>query len=463
MKALPLRSSGLAAGLLLLGFGAASADHLFVVASDGTVGNCAVIELEPPYAMTAGLEPVGAVPRVRHFLGRHWVVNGAPDDEIQVIDPVTFDTALRFPVGPDPVDVAVVDETLAYVSRYDSPWILAVNAGTGAPIDSVDLSAFSDPDGLPECAWMELVGTKLFVQLQRVDRNVSGTSTPPAMLAVVDVTTNTLIDADPVEPGVQAIALVGPLPSYRMQHHPATNLLTVSTPGLLLDGLGGIEEIDVATLENHGFLLDEMTFSVAIGPHWIVAPDRGFLIGHTDFATSSHLDAFALPGGTFLAEYHVTFDWVETIVHDPERDLMAFPDPVDGVHLFRASNGDTLSGALPVGLPPRDLVLVPDPPAVPIADPVARRDAPLRVFPNPTDATSHVHFTASRPGPVAGTLHDVGGRLVRTLRANPLVAGPAVLSWDGRDEDGRPVAAGVYVLNVSGAARNGSVRIHRVR
>jgi hypothetical protein len=106
---------------------------------------------------------------------------------VQVIDPHGFDTILRFPVGSgtDPRDIAVVDASRAYESRYDSRWLLVVDPSTGAPTDSIDLGEFADADGLPEAAWMELDGSRLFVQVQRVDRLASGTTVPPALLAVV--------------------------------------------------------------------------------------------------------------------------------------------------------------------------------------------------------------------------------------------------------------------------------------
>ena len=46
------------------------------------------------------------------------------------------------------------------------------------------------------------------------------------------------------------------------------------------------------------------------------------------------------------------------------------------------------------------------------------------------------------------TLYDVLGRRVRQLWQGPLQAGSHRFVWNGRDEAGRRVAAGVYIYKV---------------
>jgi DNA-binding beta-propeller fold protein YncE len=173
---------------------ARATDHVFVVTSDGSVGNCAAVEIESPWAARTGLEPVGPYATVRHFAGLHWIVNGAPPggsstDDVQAIDPLTFETVRYFSVGAgsSPRDIVLADAAHAWVSRYDSRWLLEIDPTSGAPPDSIDLGGFGDADGLPEMAWMALDGTHLFVQLQRLDRPGSGATVPPALLTVIDV------------------------------------------------------------------------------------------------------------------------------------------------------------------------------------------------------------------------------------------------------------------------------------
>jgi hypothetical protein len=54
-------------------------------------------------------------------------------------------------------------------------------------------------------------------------------------------------------------------------------------------------------------------------------------------------------------------------------------------------------------------------------------------------------------------VYDLGGRLVRSWRAETAV------EWDGTDEQGRAVPAGVYFLRAGGEDRSDSVKLVRVR
>lgn len=87
--------------LLLAGAGSATQptvpahafdSHVFTATSDGVTGNTAAVTLAPPWNAATGLEPVGARATVRHFFGRHYVVN-RDAGTVQIIDPETFDVA----------------------------------------------------------------------------------------------------------------------------------------------------------------------------------------------------------------------------------------------------------------------------------------------------------------------------------------------------------------------------------
>jgi hypothetical protein len=65
--------------------------------------------------------------------------------------------------------------------------------------------------------------------------------------------------------------------------------------------------------------------------------------------------------------------------------------------------------------------------------------------PNPFSATTTIRFEIPREAPADLTVYSVSGRAVRTLvSSGVLAAGEHVVSWDGRDENGRPVASGTY-------------------
>jgi len=77
--------------------------------------------------------------------------------------------------------------------------------------------------------------------------------------------------------------------------------------------------------------------------------------------------------------------------------------------------------------------------------------------PNPSRGASRLRFVLPAAGAVELTVFDVSGRRVRTLIAGPRPAGAGEISWDGRDETGHPVRAGLYLarLRTGAGARTG--------
>ena len=64
--------------------------------------------------------------------------------------------------------------------------------------------------------------------------------------------------------------------------------------------------------------------------------------------------------------------------------------------------------------------------------------------PQPARGRQTILLTTPRPAYFRVTVHDVTGRLVRALQAGTLPEGTTSLVWDGGNDDGRPVAPGVY-------------------
>lgn len=70
--------------------------------------------------------------------------------------------------------------------------------------------------------------------------------------------------------------------------------------------------------------------------------------------------------------------------------------------------------------------------------------------PNPFNPTTTISFDVPRDGDAVHLrVYDVAGRLVRTLAEGARAAGTHRVSWDGRDVEGRAVAAGVYYYRLS--------------
>jgi hypothetical protein len=80
----------------------------------------------------------------------------------------------------------------------------------------------------------------------------------------------------------------------------------------------------------------------------------------------------------------------------------------------------------------------------------------LSVSPNPARGSVLLSLTAPRAATVG--IFSQSGSLVRTL-ALPRSPGTQLLTWDGRDRAGRPVASGIYFARLSSAGRTASARV----
>ncbi len=83
--------------------------------------------------------------------------------------------------------------------------------------------------------------------------------------------------------------------------------------------------------------------------------------------------------------------------------------------------------------------------------------------PNPFARTTAIHYELAHAGPVALSVHDVSGRLVRRLESSPRPAGRHVARWDGTDGRGRIVPAGVYFIRLSAGGEVSTGRLTLVR
>jgi hypothetical protein len=65
-------------------------------------------------------------------------------------------------------------------------------------------------------------------------------------------------------------------------------------------------------------------------------------------------------------------------------------------------------------------------------------------YPNPFNPATTIRFYLNERRKVRLIIFDLAGHRVRTLVESELAAGEQALSWDGRDEQGRSIASGVY-------------------
>jgi hypothetical protein len=83
----------------------------------------------------------------------------------------------------------------------------------------------------------------------------------------------------------------------------------------------------------------------------------------------------------------------------------------------------------------------------------------LRARPNPMGPATEISYAIARPGPVRLTIHDVTGRLVRTLIDRDESAGNHAVAWDGRDDRGTRVGRGIYAYRLAAQGGGGTGRV----
>lgn len=83
--------------------------------------------------------------------------------------------------------------------------------------------------------------------------------------------------------------------------------------------------------------------------------------------------------------------------------------------------------------------------------------------PNPSTSSTSVSYRVAAAQDVCLTVHDAGGRLVRTLFAGHVAAGEYRQQWDGRTARGTRAAAGVYFIRLRTAHTLANQRVIVVR
>jgi hypothetical protein len=70
-------------------------------------------------------------------------------------------------------------------------------------------------------------------------------------------------------------------------------------------------------------------------------------------------------------------------------------------------------------------------------------------YPNPFKQLTAISYQLSAPGNVSLKVYNVAGQRVRTLVSGAQGAGPHLVIWNGLDEAGAQVSAGVYLYRLS--------------
>jgi choice-of-anchor B domain-containing protein len=232
-------------------------------------------------------------------------------------------------------------------------------------------------------------------------------------------------------------------------------------------------------------ILGEWTYPGAVPHNTWPTPDGSFLVS-TDETSGGHLRMWDI---TDLSLPEQTDEWISptgAIVHNAYlrgdycymshySDGLRVVDAADPYNLLPVGWYDTGNawGAYCFAADPTIVYIsdiengtfilrfVPPPTAVEEGPPPSAASPPLLLgsFPNPFRHGASIRFHLPRAERVSLRIYDAGGRRVRELAEGMLPSGGHAIAWDGRNDDARPVAAGVYYYRLEAAGFSESQRL----
>lgn len=340
-----------------------AANQAVITTTDFSSGGFSSVDLSTNVASNDHLN-IHSDASIKTYLDKVYIINRLGQDNVIVLNKDDLKTPLtQYSVGngTNPHDMAFVSESKAYISRYGLSRLLVVNPTTGDSLGSVDLSGFADADGLPEMSQLAMYNNRLFVACLRLDQNNGFAPTDFSVIAVVDVTTDQLVDVDANTAGVQGIVMTGKNPAGVSQQGAKWVVSTVNTFGDLTDG--GIEVIDLANLKSDGVVIGETVLGGNLNSLVMVSDNKGYVVvsdaNFANLVVGFHLATKVVSeklgniSGGFIPSLGV-FDRRLYVL-----DRGSFSDPASGgVKVFDVNTNQLLVGPIATGLPPSQIAFL---------------------------------------------------------------------------------------------------------
>ncbi|WCL50024.1 hypothetical protein [Leptospira sp. GIMC2001] len=246
-----------------------SPNNIGVVTSDfGGGGRYNVVDPRAGFALP-GLTPIHSDASVRFYNNRIYIINRLNRDTIQALNPNFANiTEIEFSIGQgsNPQDILILNPNKAYISRFNRTSILIVNPSNGTEIGEIDLASYSEevsagglPDGNPEMSWMIQAEGRVFIILQRLDRNSPTGFLPPSGISY-------LLEIDPITDkplqkfNFQSSNPLGKPQILNLFGEPHIVVATPAKLGFISQLDGGVEAFNLNSNKfRPGFLLNETT------------------------------------------------------------------------------------------------------------------------------------------------------------------------------------------------------------
>ena len=184
-------------GLPAFAFRYTGVEKLFVLTSDYSVGSYSTLDLIN-WTTENSIGYVHSDAGAKYFKNKIYVINRLNSDNIEILNCSDLKKPiLQFSTGPltNPQHIAFISEKKAYITLYEETYLLVVNPSTGDEITQIDLSSYADDDGIPEMSPMVMLNGKLFVAIQRLDRDNWFAPTDKSYIVEIDADEDIVIRA----------------------------------------------------------------------------------------------------------------------------------------------------------------------------------------------------------------------------------------------------------------------------
>lgn len=339
------------------------------------IGNLSTINLSDPTQVgMARVTTDGSDAVVRSFDNRIYVINRYGTDTIQVIDPNDFSVMANYSVGKgsNPQDIVVVSDALAFLSRLDAQNdtadqsdILIINPLTGERLGGIVLKPYTRDDGdrLARAGQMVRVEDWLYVCMQDLPTNMLEPANTNGKVAIIDINTNEVVDADPKRDGIQVIELSGRNPSD-ITYSPALDKFFIADTGVYInfvvdtsDANGGIEVVRREDHKSEGIVVKDEDLGGGVSEVRLNSETLGFTIIDSVAIASFNPTTYEIVSkevyrspGFFLPDFTI----------DSEGRLLIAEQDVNGpgIVILNATDGTKIAGPIGVGAPPSSITFV---------------------------------------------------------------------------------------------------------
>ncbi len=179
------------------------------------------------------------------------LINRYFGDNLQFVDPATGATVAQYSTGNGTNPNAVVFHgERAFVSLYEVDYLLVLRWDTGEELGRVDLSPWADDDGVPEASQLFVADDRIWLTLQRMDREAAWVPADSGLLLGIDPGSLEVVQEIDLQLGnpsgswnvVESVATVSALGAYQDEDE-----LPILDGGLLRVDLnaGSVELLDL--------------------------------------------------------------------------------------------------------------------------------------------------------------------------------------------------------------------------